>query len=359
MQRAYNFGAGPAMLPDAILKKVRDELFDWQGTGVSVMEIGHRTAIYENLVSNLENKIRQVMSIPENYQILFLPGGGKGHFSAIPMNLTQYNKETDYFITGIWSKFAADYAKKYCNVNIVTQATETAIPAPENWQLNKKAAYAYYCPNETINGIGFPTIPEVGDVPLIADMTSYILSQPFDVSKFGIIFAAAQKNLGIAGITLLIVRDDLLNQALDVVPDVWDYKMQAKQHSGLNTPPTFAIYMMDLMINWFIEQGGIETISQINKRKAEKLYNCIDQSNNFYSNSIDKDYRSKVNIPFNINNKSLLDLFFKEANDVGLKYLTGHMLVGGARASIYNAMPEAGVDKLVDFMNQFANKHSG
>jgi phosphoserine aminotransferase len=357
MTRVYNFGAGPAMVPEAVLLRAKAELLDWQGTGVSVMEIGHRTSTFKNMLTNLEVKIRKLMSIPTNYKVLFLAGGGQGLFSLIPMNLTAKNKAVDYLLTGIWSERAAKYAKRYADVNIATQATSSAIPEPSTWTLNPNAKYAYYCPNETINGIRFPEIPDTGNVPLVADFTSSILSENIDVSKFGIIFASAQKNLGIAGITLVIIRDDLLDEAIPTVPEVFSFRTQADNNSILNTIPTFPVYMMDLVIDWVNEQGGVDKIEVAVKRKVAKLYKAIDDSK-FYTNTIDAKYRSLINVPFSLPSQDLLDKFLVEAAAVGLKYLQGHVLVGGARASLYNAMPEAGVDKLIDFMHSFAVKYA-
>lgn len=358
MTRAYNFGAGPAMLPEAVLQKAKSQMLEFGDTGTSIMELGHRTAVFQDMLAKLDIKLRELIKIPDNYKVLFLAGGGQGQFSLIPMNLTKHNKKADYFLTGIWSERAAKYARAYTDVNIVTQASLSSIPDSSTWKLNSDAAYAYYCPNETINGLAFPGIPECGKVPLIADATSSILFEEMDISRFGIIFAAAQKNLGIAGITLLIIRDDLLdNNMMDETPTVFNFKAQAAEKSCLNTIPTFPVYMMDLMIDWINEQGGQQVITQINKRKVAKLYNCIDNSNGFYTNTIEKKYRSQINVPFNLPDDKLLALFLAEAGKVGLRYLNGHKLVGGARASLYNAMPEAGVDHLVDFMQHFAKKH--
>lgn len=360
MFRVYNFAAGPAMLPESVLIQAQDSLLSWQDTGVSIMEIGHRTSTFQDMLLRLEGKLRKLMAIPKNYKVLFMSGGGQGQFSLVPMNLTKYKRKVDYLVTGIWSERAAKYAARYADVNIVTKATLTSIPEPVNWQLSQDAAYVYYCPNETINGIEFPEIPNTGDIPLIADMTSSILSKPIDISKFGLIFASAQKNLGIAGITLVIVREDLLDNGLDIVPEVFSYKEQAAQGSLLNTLPTVPAYMMDLMVDWIIEeQGGLEKIAAANLSKAAKVYGCIDQSNGFYRNDIDAKYRSRINIPFNLPDDEVLQHFLIESGQYGLKYLNGHKLVGGARASIYNAMPDAGVDALVHFMKQFADKYSG
>ncbi len=357
MTRAYNFSAGPAMLPESVLLRAQRELLNWRNTGTSIMEMGHRTPIFQELLFNLEEKLRLIMAIPKHYKVLFLTGGGQGQFSFIPMNLTKYNQQVDYLVTGIWSERAAKYASRYAKVNIVTKASSTAIPDASTWQLNPNAAYAYYCPNETIDGIQFHDIPNTGSVPLVADMTSAILSEAIDVNRFGLIFASAQKNLGIAGITLLIIRDDLLSQALDCVPEIANYSLQAEQRSLLNTIPTVPVYMMDLMIDWLMnEQGGLASVSTANRQKAIQLYDCIDNSNGFYSNAIEPAYRSRINIPFNLANDELLALFLSEAEKQGLNYLKGHRLVGGARASLYNSMPEAGVNHLVKFMHEFAGR---
>ena len=357
MAHVYNFSAGPATLPESVLQRMKDELFNWQGTGVSIMEIGHRTATFQDMLALLEVKIRKLMNIPNNYKVLFLAGGGQGLFSLIPMNLTAKNKAVDYFVTGVWSDKAAKYAKRYAEVNVVTSATSSNIPDKSTWQLNPKAKYAFYCPNETINGISFSQTPNTGNVPLIADLTSCILSQNIDVSDYGVLFAAAQKNIGIAGISLLIIRDDLLDEAYDSVPDVFNFKSQSENKSLVNTIPTFPVYMMDLIIDWVNEQGGVAKMEQNSLVKSSKLYRAIDESY-FYNNLIEAQYRSRINIPFSLPTQELLDKFLLEAENEGLKYLAGHALVGGARASMYNAMPEAGVDSLVDFMKHFAYKYA-
>lgn len=360
MFRVFNFAAGPAMMPESVLLRAQRELLNWQDTGTSIMEIGHRTTTFQDMLSRMEDKLRKLMNIPSNYKVLFLSGGGQGHFSFVPMNLTGKNKDVDYVVSGIWSERAAKYAKRYANVNIVTTASLNGLPDASTWKFNPNAAYAYYCPNETINGIQIHDIPNVGDVPLVADFTSSILSDEIDVTKFGVIFASAQKNLGISGITLVIIRDDLLDQAQDCTPEIFNYKMQAEQGSLLNTIPTVPVYMMDLMLDWIInDQGGLLAVAADNRRKVQKLYDCIDNSNGFYTNIIEHKYRSLINVPFNLPNDELLKHFLVEAGQFGLAYLNGHKLVGGARASLYNAMPEIGVDKLVTFMQQFAEKYSG
>lgn len=359
MFRVFNFAAGPAMLPESVLVRAQQELLNWQDTGTSIMEIGHRTSNFQDMLKRLEVKLRKLIVIPDNYKVLFLAGGGQGHFSFIPMNLAGKNRDVDYLVSGTWSERAAKYAKRYANVNIVTTATASNIPDKSTWKLNPNAAYAYYCPNETINGIQFSEIPETGNVPLVADFTSSILSEPIDVTKFGLIFASAQKNLGISGITLLIICDDLLDQAQDITPEVFNYKLQAEQGSLLNTIPTVPAYMMDLMVDWIVEeQGGLAKIAEVNRRKVAKLYAAIDNSNDFYSNTVEAKFRSQINVPFNLPNDDLLKHFLVEAGQFGLGYLNGHKLVGGARASLYNAMPEVGVDKLVEFMQHFAKKYA-
>ncbi len=357
MARVYNFSAGPAALPESVLQRVQEELFNWHGTGVSIMEIGHRSSTFHEMLELLELKIRKLMTVPNNYKILFLAGGGQGLFSLIPMNLTAKNQAVDYFITGIWSDRAAQYAKRYADVNVVTTATGSSIPEQTTWNLNPQAKYAFYCPNETINGIRFPDVPNTQNIPLVADLTSCILSEDIDVSRYGIIFAAAQKNLGIAGISLVIIREDLFGEALNSVPEVFNFKIQSENRSLLNTIPTFPVYMMDLIVDWVNEQGGLAKMEQSSLAKSTKLYKAIDESS-FYNNSIETQYRSRINIPFSFPTKELLDKFLLEAEQEGLNYLAGHALVGGARASMYNAMPEAGVDRLVEFMKHFASKYA-
>jgi len=358
MNRVYNFSAGPAMLPEAVLLQAKKSLLNFQDTGCSIMEIGHRTPIFQNLLANLEQKLRNLITIPENYKILFLPGGAQGHFSFIPMNLTKHNHEVDYLVTGIWSERAAKFAKRYAEVNIVNTPSSNSIVDKSTWVLNPKAAYLYYCPNETINGIQFDEVPKSGDVPIVADMTSCILSEEIDITKFGLIFASAQKNLGIAGITLLIIRDDLLGYALDCTPEVFNYSLQAEQNSLVNTIPVFPVYIMDLIVDWIIgEQGGLKSVAKSNHHKVSQLYTFIDNSNGFYTNHINPAYRSYVNVPFSLPNDELLHLFLKEAESQGLKYLQGHKLVGGARASLYNAMPLEGVLKLISFMEEYSKKN--
>lgn len=359
MFRVFNFAAGPAMLPESVLLRAQNELLNWQDTGVSIMEIGHRTSTFQDLLLKLESKLRNLMKIPSNYKILFSSGGAQAHFSLIPMNLTAKNQKADYLISGIWSDRAYKYAARYADVNVVSTGGAHSIPDQSSWSLNSDAAYFYYCHNESVNGVQIHQIPDTGSVPLVVDMTSSILSAPVDVSKYGLIFASAQKNLGIAGVTLIIIRDDLLDQALDIVPEIFNYNTQVANGSLLNTLPTTAIYMMDLVVDWIIDTyRSLDILEAANLRKVNKLYGCIDSSNGFYSNHVENRYRSKINIPFNLPDEDLLKHFLAESSQFGLKYLNGHKLVGGARASLYNAMPEAGVDKLVEFMRHFASKYS-
>jgi phosphoserine aminotransferase len=357
MQRAYNFGAGPAMLPNSVLEQVHNDLFDWRGTGVSVMEIGHRTPIFQELIKDLQKKLQQIMNIPANYEILFVPGGGQGQFSAIPMNLGGINSNFDYLLSGIWSERAFNCALQYGSPRAAALRLKNSITSRDMWDLNDKAAYVYYCPNETIDGIQFDHIPDTGNIPLIADITSSVLSQPLDVERFGLLFAAAQKNLGIAGVTLVIVRNDLMEQAQSIVPNVWNYKMLSLANSTVNTVTTFALYVMDLVLDWINTQGGLSVLGEINQHKAQKLYSYIDASG-FYTNPVDNKFRSQINVPFELSREELLDCFLSEAGQCGLKYLKGHKIVGGARASLYNAMPESGVDALIEFMQDFANRNS-
>lgn len=359
MNRVYNFSAGPAMLPESVLLTAQQSLLNWQNTGCSIMEIGHRTPLFQQLLTQLEQKLRDLMTIPNHYKILFLTGGAQAHFSLIPMNLTKYKQDVDYLVTGIWSERAAKFAKRYANVNIVTSALDHSISNNNTWQFNPESAYVYYCENETINGLQFNQVPQTGEVPLVVDLTSSILSEPIDINQFGLIFASAQKNLGIAGITLLIIREDLLAQSLDSVPEIFNYALQAEQHSLLNTIPVFPIYMMDLMVDWIInEQGGLIEVAKSTHEKARQLYAYIDNSQGFYTNAVEPTYRSQINIPFTLPSDELLQLFLKDAEQQGLKYLNGHKLVGGARASLYNAMPLDGVIALITFMERFAKEHS-
>lgn len=357
MQRKYNFGAGPATLPQAVLEQAQNELLDWQGTGISVMELGHRTTDFADKVLHPAiNNLRELMNIPDNYKILFITGGASTQFSMVPLNLLNDKTQADYLYTGIWSQKAIVEGKRYCDVNIALSAETngfTSIPSPAQLQLNARAAYIHYTPNETINGLEFHWVPDTGNVPLVADMSSNILSRPIDVSRYGVIYAGAQKNIGPAGLTIAIVRDDLIGHAISYTPTLFNYKTYADNTSLYNTPATFAIYMAGLVFAWLRTQGGLSAIAEINQRKANKLYQLIDNSNGFYRNQVDKNCRSRMNVVFNLPDDNLQQLFLKESAAMGLLYLKGHKSVGGIRASIYNAMPEKGVDALVEFMKEF------
>lgn len=360
MSRVYNFSAGPAMLPEEVLRQARDEMLDWQGSGMCVMEMSHRGKEFVSIAERAEADLRELMNIPDNYKVLFLQGGATGMFSAIPLNLLRDRDRADYINTGAWSKKAIAEAGKYCQVNVAASGEASqfmSIPPRSAWQLSDDAAYLHYTPNETISGVEFHEVPEVGDTPLVADMSSTILSRPVDVSRFGLIYAGAQKNIGPAGITLVIVREDLIGEARPDTPMVWDFAKQAEADSMLNTPPTYALYLAGLVFQWLKRQGGLEGMAEINRRKADKLYRAIDDSD-FYSNPVDPDCRSWMNVPFVLAKPELDATFLEEAKRQGLTTLKGHRSVGGMRASIYNAMPEAGVDKLIEFMRAFEQRNT-
>jgi len=359
MSRIYNFSAGPAMLPEAVLKQAQEELVDWQGSGMSVMEMSHRGKEFMSIAEAAEADLREIMGIPDNYKVLFLQGGASSQFAMVPLNLLRGGTKADYINTGSWSKKAIAEAKRYCNVNVAaTSEAENfmTIPAFDTWQLADNAAYVHYTPNETIGGVEFHWIPEVGDTPLVADMSSTILSRPVDVSRYGVIYAGAQKNIGPAGLTVVIVREDLIGQTEERTPTMFDYKTHAESDSMYNTPPTYGWYLAGLVFKWIKDNGGLEAMAEINKRKADKLYGAIDGSD-FYANPVDPQCRSWMNVPFTLANPELDATFLKEAAAQGLTTLKGHRSVGGMRASIYNAMPEAGVDALVDFMADFEKRN--
>lgn len=353
-----NFGAGPAMLPEAVLLQAQQELLDWGGRGISVMEISHRSDEFMVIVEQSELTLRKLLSIPDNYHILFLSGGATHQFSVIPMNLVQGKNSVDYIHTGVWSGKAIQEAKSYTKINEVCSGKKTnftSIPKKCDWRLNPDAAYCYYTANETISGLEFPFTPEV-EVPLVSDMTSSFLSRLVPVDKFGLIFAGGQKNICPAGLTIVIVKDSLLGKALPYTPNLLNYSIQAKEKSLLNTPPTFNWYMANLMFSWVLENGGVEIMQKQSECKAAILYKTIDNSN-LYNNNIDKDCRSIINVTFTLKNDSLNKLFLLEAEKEDLYYLRGHRLAGGMRASLYNGMPESGVVFLSEFMQEFERKH--
>jgi phosphoserine aminotransferase len=356
--RVFNFSPGPAVLPLEVLEQVREELLDWRGTGMSVMEMSHRGKEFVSIAQEAEADLRELLAIPGNYKVLFLQGGATGQFAGVPMNLTTPDSVVDYVNTGAWSKKGIGEAKRYCKVNVAADAGEPycSIPAESTWKLTPNAAYLHYTPNETIGGVEFHFVPNAGSVPLVADMSSTILSRPIDVAKFGIIYAGAQKNIGPAGLTLAIVRDDLLGRARPGTPAFMDYAAMAKDGSMLNTPPTFAWYIAGLVFKWLKQKGGLEAVGRLNRTKADKLYGLIDASP-FYRNPVAKDARSWMNIPFTLAKPDLDKTFTSEAKQAGLVTLEGHRSVGGMRASIYNAMPMEGVDALVAFMKEFERKY--
>ena len=355
MSRVFNFSAGPAALPDAVLDRVRNDIPDWNGIGMSVMEISHRGKDFMTVAAKAEQDVRDLLAIPDDYSVLFTQGGATLQFSMVPLNLSAEGDTVDYVLTGSWSKKAIAEAEKYCSVNVAADASAgnfSDIPAQESWRRSDDAAYLHYTPNETIAGVEFQFIPDAGDTPLVADMSSTILSRPLDVSRFGVIYAGAQKNIGPAGLTLVIVRNDLLSRARSSTPNLLRYSVYAESDSMSNTPPTFAWYVAGLVFEHLKEQGGLTVMAEINERKAAKLYAAIDESG-FYSNPVKKDCRSWMNVPFFLKNSSLDAKFLQESAAAGLTNLKGHRSVGGMRASIYNAVPEAAVDALIEFMLEF------
>ena len=355
MSRVYNFSAGPAALPTEVLEQAQAEMLDWNGSGMSVMEMSHRGKDYMSIAAKAEADLRQLMSIPDNYKILFLQGGASSQFAMVPINLLNGKVSADYLLTGQWSKKAVAEAKRFCDVNLIADTSDskfTTVPDEADLALNADAAYVHYTPNETIVGVEFPYIPDTGDVPLVADMSSTILSRQIDVSKYGVIYAGAQKNIGPAGLTIVIVREDLVGHANPAMPVMFDYKTFADNDSMYNTPPTYSWYLAGLVFAWGLKQGGLPAIEKNNQRKAEKLYSAIDESA-FYSNPVALNCRSWMNVPFILANAELDAAFLEQAQANGLSTLKGHRSVGGMRASIYNAMPEAGVDALIEFMKEF------
>lgn len=359
MTKIYNFSAGPAVLPKEVLEQARDELLDWHDSGMSVMEMSHRGKEFLGIASEAEADLRELMAIPANYKVLFLQGGAHSQFSMVPMNLLGQKRSADYLDSGLWSVKAIDEAKRYCEVNVVASSKDrnyVYAPRQEFWKLNKDAAYVHYTSNETIGGVEIFWTPETGDVPLVVDMSSHILSRPIDVSKFGLIYAGAQKNIGPAGLTIVIVRDDLIGQTISGTPTMFDYRIHADNDSMYNTPPTYGIYMAGLVFKWLKQMGGLAAMEKTNILKSGMLYDYL-ESTDFYSSPIDAENRSRMNIPFRLKDDALDAEFLAKAQAHGLLQLKGHKLVGGMRASIYNAMPLEGVQALVDFMKDFERAH--
>ncbi len=348
------------MLPGEVMKMAASELTDWHGSGMSVMEMSHRSKEFISIAEKAEADLREIMSIPDNYEVLFLQGGASSQFAMVPMNLLGKRNTADYINTGTWSKKAIAEAKRFCNVNIAATSESSnfmTIPSSSEWSLKPDAAYMHYTPNETIGGVEFHSIPETGDIPLVADMSSTILSRPIDVSKYGLIYAGAQKNIGPAGITIVIVRKDLIKEPITGTPAMFSYQTHAKAKSMYNTPPTYSWYISGLVFAWIKAGGGLEAMAKINKRKAEKLYSAIDSSD-FYTNPVEPRCRSWMNVPFMIASPDLDNKFLEKARESGLLTLKGHRSVGGMRASIYNAMPEEGVDSLIEFMAEFEKNNA-
>ncbi len=359
MARTFNFSAGPAVLPEEVLLQAQEEMLDWHGSGMSVMEMSHRGKEFVSIAEQAEADLRELMAVPDNYQVLFLQGGASSQFAMVPLNLLQGKGSADYIHTGAWSKKAIAEAKKFCEVNIAGSGEAsgfTTIPAQDELNLNPDAAYLHFTPNETIGGVEFPYLPDAGDVPLVADMSSNILSRPVDVSKYGIIYAGAQKNIGPAGLTVVIIRDDLIGHAAAKTPAMFDYGTLAGAGSMYNTPPTYAWYLAGLVFQMLKRKGGLAAMAETNQRKAKALYDAIDGSD-FYANPVDTGCRSLMNVPFTLANAELDATFLAEAKEAGLVTLKGHRSVGGMRASIYNAMPEEGVQALIDFMADFEKRN--
>lgn len=359
MAQIYNFSPGPAVLPKEVLEQARDEMMDWHESGMSIMEMSHRGKEFLGIAAEMEADLRELMAIPANYKVLFLQGGAHSQFSMVPMNLLRGKTSADYVNTGIWSQKAIAEAAKYCQVNIAASSEDrdfTYAPAQDQWTLNKDAAYVHYTSNETIGGVELFWTPDTDAVPLVVDMSSHILSRPMDVSKFGIIYAGAQKNIGPAGLTIVIVREDLIGQTLAGTPTMFDYKIHADNDSMYNTPPTYAMYIAGLVFKWLKAKGGLAAMEKINILKSGLLYGYLD-STDFYYSPIARENRSRMNVPFRIKNASLDTVFLDKAKHHGLLQLKGHKLVGGMRASIYNAMPVEGVNALIDFMKDFEKSH--
>ncbi len=360
MTRVFNFSAGPAALPESVLRQAADEMLDWKGSGMSVMEMSHRGKEYVAIQAQAEADLRELLAIPANYKVLFLQGGAIGQNAIVPMNMLRGKTSADYINTGEWAKKSIKEAKNYCKVNVAASAEDTgftSVPPQSTWKLDPNAAYVHICSNETIAGVEYHWVPDTGEVPLIADMSSNILSRPVDVTQYGLIYAGAQKNIGPAGLTIVIVREDLLGHALPITPSAFDYKQQADNDSMLNTPPTYAIYIAGLVFQWLKAQGGLKEMETHNRSKAALLYDYLDGSS-FYSNPVAKGDRSLMNVPFKLKNESLDEAFLKGAQARKLMQLKGHRSVGGMRASIYNAMPVEGVKALVDYMKEFASQHA-
>lgn len=360
MTQVYNFNAGPAMLPIPVMQQVKEELLDWNGLGMSVMEISHRSKPFMKFGKQSEQDLRDLLNIPDNYKILFLPAGGRGQFSMVPMNLINGYKTAAYVHTGIWGTHASEEAERYCDVNVIASSESTrytTIPPQAQWQSFSDAAYVHYVDNETVNGVEFSFTPNTGDVALVSDMSSNLLTRPLDVSKYGLIYACAQKNIGPAGVTIVIIRDDLLKrEPLPTTPCMYRYHLHAENDSLYNTPPTFPWYVSGLVLQWVKREGGVAEMDRRSKLRSQALYHYIDKSS-FYHNPVEQSARSRMNVIFNLADSKLEDDFLHQAEAAGLMGLKGHRYLGGMRASIYNAMPQSGVDTLISFMQEFERRH--
>jgi len=359
MTHVYNFSPGPAVLPAPVLRQAAEEMLDWHGSGMSIMEMSHRGKEFMQIADQAEADLRELLAVPADYKVLFLQGGATLQFAAIPMNLLRGKKSADYVNTGEWSKKAIKEAQRYCKVNVAASSEDrnfTYAPPQSVWKLDPGAAYVHYTSNETIGGVEFHWVPVTNNVPLVADMSSHILSRPMEVAKYGLIYAGAQKNVGPAGLTIVIVRDDLIGHASPSVPSVLDYKLQADNDSMLNTPPTYALYVAGLVFQWLKKLGGLQKMEEQNRAKATLLYDFLEQSE-FYSSPVSPADRSLMNVPFRLKHDALDEEFLKQAKQRGLVQLKGHRLVGGMRASIYNAMPIEGVKTLVEFMREFQSNY--
>lgn len=362
MQNLFNFSAGPAMLPQEVMQQAQEELIDWQGLGTSVMEVSHRGKPFIEVAEQAEADLRELLQIPCNYTVLFMHGGGRGQFSAVPMNIATETDLSQHLVTGQWSISAEQEAQKFCRTSIVATSQQADgkmyVPHQDEWSIAEEAGYFHYCTNETVDGIEIDWVPKSksGNVPIVADMSSNILSKPLNIEDFGVIYAGAQKNIGPSGLSVVIVRNDLIGAARKDTPAIFDYQLQAKSGSMYNTPPTFSWYLAGLVFKWLKTQGGLTEIAKLNQLKSETLYSQIDATG-FYQNNVRKDYRSKMNVTFQLSDDSLNDTFLAQAENNGLVALKGHRAVGGMRASIYNAMPLAGAKALADFMKEFERKN--
>lgn len=360
MNKVFNFSAGPAILPAQVMQQAQAEFLDWHGIGSSIMEVSHRGKEFIEVAAQAEQDVRDLLNVPDNYKVLFLQGGGRGHFASVPLNISSPEDTSLHLVSGSWSKGAVTEAAKYNKPVVIgevaTQDGLKYLPKVKLDDVDQSAAYLHFCPNETVDGIAFDWLPDSGQVPLVADMSSTILSQPLDVAKYGVIYAGAQKNIGPSGLSLVIVRDDLIGRGQTATPSIFNYQLAAKADSMYNTPPTFSWYLAGLVFKWLKEKGGLSAMAEINAQKAALLYGTIDESD-FYASQIHPDYRSKMNVPFQLANPELDATFLAESEAAGLKALKGHRSVGGMRASIYNAMPIEGVQALVDFMQDFERRY--